>query len=55
MLFASLSLILDESDIELKELKAEQVILNKSGKRAIRLDVWALSKQCELENSKKQG
>lgn len=36
-----LSIILDEPDLRLKEVKAEQVILNKSGKRAIRLDAWA--------------
>lgn len=37
-----LSIILDEADLQLKEVKAEQVVLNKSGKRAIRLDAWAL-------------
>lgn len=37
-----LSIILDEPDLKLKEVKVEQVILNKSGKRAIRLDAWAL-------------
>ena len=37
-----LSIILDETDLQLKEVKVEQVILNKSGKRAIRLDAWAL-------------
>ena len=36
-----LSIILDEPDLKLKEVKAEQVILNRSGKRAIRLDAWA--------------
>lgn len=36
-----LGIILDESDLKLKEVKVEQVILNKSGKRAIRLDAWA--------------
>lgn len=36
-----LSIILDELDLNLKEVKVEQVILNKSGKRAIRLDAWA--------------
>ncbi len=36
-----LSIILDESDLRLKEVKVEQVILNKFGKRAIRLDAWA--------------
>ena len=37
-----LSIILDEIDLRLKEVKVEQVVLNKSGKRAIRLDAWAL-------------
>lgn len=36
-----LSIILDEPDLRLKEVKVEQVVLNKSGKRAIRLDAWA--------------
>lgn len=36
-----LSIILNEADLKLKEVKVEQVILNKSGKRAIRLDAWA--------------
>lgn len=36
-----LSIILDEQDLRLKEVKVEQVVLNKSGKRAIRLDAWA--------------
>lgn len=39
----TLSIILDEKDIQIKEVKVEQVILNKSGKRAIRLDAWAFS------------
>lgn len=47
-----LSIILDEPDLKLKEVKAEQVILNKSGKRAIRLDAWALdmrNRQFDME------
>lgn len=36
-----LSIILDERNLSLKEVKVEQVILNDSGKRAIRLDAWA--------------
>ena len=39
-----LSIFMEEPDIELAEVKVEQVILNKSGKRAIRLDAWAKSK-----------
>lgn len=37
-----LSIILEEPNLTLREVKVEQVILNKSGKRAIRLDAWAL-------------
>ena len=39
----TLSIILDEPDIQIREVKVEQVVLNQSGKRAIRLDAWALS------------
>ena len=35
-----LSIILDEPEIKMTEVKVEQVILNKYGKRAIRLDAW---------------
>lgn len=35
-----LSIILDEPDIKMEEVKVEQVILNRYGKRAIRLDAW---------------
>ncbi len=37
----TLSIILDEPEIQLKEVKVEHVILNKTGQRAIRLDAWA--------------
>lgn len=52
----TLSIILDERDLELEEVKAEQVVLNKSGKRAIRLDAWAKAKDSrqfdmEMENN----
>ena len=51
----TLSIIMNEPDIELEEVKVEQVILNKMGKRAIRLDAWARSKDerqfnMEMEN-----
>ena len=36
-----LSVLMDEPDIELQDVKVEQVVLDKSGKRAIRLDAWA--------------
>ena len=38
-----LSVLMDEPDIELQDVKVEQVVLNKSGKCAIRLDAWAKS------------
>ena len=34
----TLSIILDEPDIKMEEVKVVQVILNRYGKRAIRLD-----------------
>ena len=37
-----LSIILGENDLQLTEVNVEKVVLNKSGKRAIRLDAWAL-------------
>lgn len=37
----TVSIILDEPHIQIQEVKVEQVILNRSGKRAIRLDAWA--------------
>lgn len=51
-----LSIILDEPELKLKDVKVEQVILNKSGKRAIRLDAWALDVRdrqfdMEMENN----
>ena len=39
-----LSIILSEPDLQLEKVRVEEVVLNKSGKRAIRLDAWALSK-----------
>ena len=39
-----LSIIMNEDELELNEVKVEQVILNNVGKRAIRLDAWAIDK-----------
>lgn len=36
-----ISIVMDEPDIEVQEVKVEQVVLNKDGRRAIRLDAWA--------------
>lgn len=35
-----LSIILDEPDVKITEVKVEHVVLNQYGKRAIRLDAW---------------
>ena len=39
---STLSIITENPDLKLKEVHVEEVILNRSGKRAIRLDAWAL-------------
>ncbi len=51
-----LSIILNEPDIKMKEVKVEHVVLNKFGKRAIRLDAWGMTTDdrqidMEMENS----
>ena len=51
----ALSIIMEEPDIQIREVKVEQVILNQCGKRAIRLDAWAVSEDerqfnMEMEN-----
>lgn len=51
----TLSIILEEKDLELKEVKVEQVILNRSGKRAIRLDAWALDSRNRQINTEMQN
>ncbi|MFR5245564.1 MAG: Rpn family recombination-promoting nuclease/putative transposase [Clostridium sp.] len=38
-----LSIILDEPNLRLIQVRVEDVILNKNGKRGIRLDAWALA------------
>ena len=38
-----LSIILDEPDIEMDDVKVEEVMLNAKGRRAIRLDAWGRS------------
>lgn len=51
----TLSIILDEAELELEEVKVEQVVLNKSGKRAIRLDAWARDGNNRLFNMEMQN
>lgn len=50
-----LSIILDEEDLELLEVKVEQVILNKKGKRAIRMDAWARDRKKRQINTEMQN
>lgn len=50
-----LSIVMDEMDLHLTDIKVEQVILNKSGKRAIRLDAWALDDKQRQFNTEMQN
>lgn len=52
---SALSIVLDEDDLELTQVKVEQVVLNKSGKRAIRLDAWALDNKNRQFNTEMQN
>lgn len=54
-----LSILMEEPDLELEEVKVEKEVLNKSGKRAIRLDAWAVDKRkrrfnMEMQNDSKR-
>ena len=51
----AVSIILDERDVEIRQVKVEQVVLNKSGKRAIRLDAWALDQNSRQINMEMQN
>lgn len=50
-----LSIIMDQADLKLSDVKVEQVILNKSGKRAIRLDAWAVDQEMTQYNIEMQN
>lgn len=50
-----LSIIMNEDELELSEVKVEQVILNNVGKRAIRLDAWAVDKNNRQFNTEMQN
>lgn len=52
---STLSIVLDEDDLELTQVKVEQVVLNKSGKRAIRLDAWAIDNKNRQFNTEMQN
>lgn len=53
---STISIILDEPDVKMKEVKVEEVFLNRYGKRAIRLDAWGMTTDerqinMEMENN----
>lgn len=50
-----LSIIMGEPDLKLKKVHVEEVILNNQGKRAIRLDAWALSTDGRQFNTEMQN
>lgn len=50
-----ISIIMEEPDIQIDEVKVEQVILNKIGKKAIRLDAWAKSSDNRQFNMEMQN
>lgn len=50
-----LSIIMDEPELELSEVHVEEVILNRSGKRAIRLDAWAVDTKQVRYNTEMQN
>ena len=52
---STLRIILDEPGLNLREVKVEQVVLNRSGKRAIRLDAWARDGQNRQFNTEMQN
>ena len=52
---STLSIIMDDPELELKEVKVEEVVLNRVGKRAIRLDAWALDTENRQYNTEMQN
>lgn len=50
-----LSIILNEQDLVLEEVKVERVILNEKGKKAIRLDAWARDSKNRQINTEMQN
>ena len=52
---AILSMIMEDPELKLKDVHVEQVILNRSGKRAIRLDAWAVDTNERQFNTEMQN
>ena len=51
----TLSIIMEEPDLRLDEVHVEEVVLNKCGKRAIRLDAWAKDSEGTQYNTEMQN
>lgn len=56
---STLSIIMDNPQLKLKEVHVEEVVLNHTGKRAIRLDAWAVDQEdirysTEMQNDTSQ-
>ena len=52
---AILSMIMEDPELKLRDVHVEQVILNRSGKRAIRLDAWAVDTNERQFNTEMQN
>ena len=52
---STLSIITDNPELKLKDVHVEHVVLNRSGKRAIRLDAWALDTENRQYNTEMQN
>lgn len=50
-----LSILMDDPDLQLEEIHVEEVVLNKSKKRAIRLDAWAKDSKGNQYNTEMQN
>ena len=51
----TLSIIMENPDLHLDEVHVEEVVLNKCGKRAIRLDAWAKDSEGTQYNTEMQN
>ena len=50
-----LSIIMEDTTLRLKEVRVEEVVLNRVGKRAIRLDAWALDDENRQYNTEMEN
>ncbi len=50
-----LSIVMEDPKLKLRDVKVEQVVLNQKGKRAIRLDAWAVDEYARQYNAEMQN